>query len=435
MKHEYEQLRQKAIEVLQGNWTGSFTRPGSILYHHQWSWDSAFIAMGYIHYDQDRAEQELRTLFEGQWSNGMLPHMIFNPQANNYQESLQFWEVERYPYAPRDRQTSGLIQLPIHATAILHMYHHAQNTTQARAFLAEMFSHLKAWHTYLYQERDAQGEGLVYIQHPWESLDNSPVWDSILQRMHLQVNEIPAYQRVDTQLVNAEDRPTKMEYDRYAYLVKLFAARDYNEEQIRRDCPFLVQDVLFNALLCQSNKDLAEIASILNEDPTPFLHWAELTAQAINQKMWDDEHGIYLDFDLVENKQIDAYSVAGFVPLFAGIPDQARAQRMYTYLNSDSFSPLGGEAYAIPSYDRNTSEFSPNRYWRGPVWINMNWLLSHGLRRYGYHEYAQRLRQTIIDLPQRHGFFEYYNPFNGEGHGTDQFSWTASLLLDVLHNE
>lgn len=434
MKHEYEQLIQQAIKVLDGNWTGTFTRPGSILYHHQWSWDSAFIAIGYVHYDQARAEQELRTLFAGQWSNGMLPHMIFNPQASNYRDRLQFWEVERYPYAPRGQQTSGIIQPPIHATAILHIYRHAQDTSQARAFLAELFPRLKAWHAYLYRERDTQGDGLVSIQHPWESLDNSPTWDPILQRMQLRPEEIPAYQRVDTQLVNAEDRPTRMEYDRYAYLVKLFAARNYDEVQIHRDCPFLVQDVLFNTLLCQANKDIAEIAQILDEDPVPFRDWAELTAQAINRKLWDEEHGIYIDFDLVAGEPIHAHSVAGFLPLFAGIPDQARAQRMYTYLNSDAFCSLTEAVYAVPSYDRRTPDFSPNQYWRGPVWININWLLSHGLRRYGYQEYARRLRQTIIDLPQQHGFFEYYNPFSGQGHGTDQFSWTASLLLDVLYS-
>jgi hypothetical protein len=111
---------------------------------YQWSWDSAFIAMGSIHYDQTRAEQELRTLFKGQWSNGMLPHMVFDPQASNYQDRLQFWQVERYPYAPRDRQTSGIVQPPVHATAILHIYRHAQDISQARTFLAEMFPHLKA---------------------------------------------------------------------------------------------------------------------------------------------------------------------------------------------------------------------------------------------------------------------------------------------------
>jgi len=435
MKDVYERLSQEASAVLNRNWTGSFTKPGSLLYHHQWSWDSAFIAMGYVHVDLSRAEQELRTLFEGQWTNGMLPHMIFDPHATNYQDRLEFWETWRSSLAPRHRQTSGIVQPPVHATAILHIYHHAQDRARARVFLAEMFPHLKAWHAYLYRERDPQGEGLVYIQHPWESLDNSPVWDPILQRIHLRPDEVPAYSRVDIQSVNAEDRPSKVEYDRYVYLVKLFAERNYDEAQIRRDCPFLVQDVLFNALLCQANRDLAEIARLVGEDPAPCEVWAEQTAQAMNQKLWDEEHGIYSDFDLVTNTLIHAHTLAGFLPLFAGIPDVFRAQRMYNYLNSDAFCSLTETCYAVPSYDRHEPDFSSHCYWRGPVWINMNWLLVHGLRRYGFQEYAQRLRQSIIDLPQKHDFYEYYDPFTGQGHGTDQFSWTAALLLDILHEQ
>jgi Trehalase len=435
MKHVYERLSQQASAVLKRNWTGAFTKPGGLLYQHQWSWDSAFIAMGSVHVDQSHAEQELRTLFEGQWANGMLPHMIFNPQAANYQDRLEFWEIWRSALAPRQRQTSGIVQPPVHATAILHIYRHAQDRARARVFLAEMFPRLKAWHAYLYRQRDPQGEGLVSIQHPWESLDNSPIWDPILRRIQLRPEEVPAYRRVDIQSVNAQDRPGRMEYDRYAYLVKLFAERNYDEAQIRRDCPFLVQDVLFNALLCQANRDLAEIARLLDEDPTPCEAWAEQTAQATNQKLWDEEHGIYNDFDLVTDKLIHAPSVAGFLPLFAGISDAVRARRMYTYLNSDAFCSLAEACYAVPSYDRHEPEFSPHRYWRGPVWINMNWLLSHGMRRYGFQEYAQRLRQSIIDLAQKHGFYEYYDPFTGRGHGTDQFSWTAALLLDILHEE
>jgi hypothetical protein len=59
-----------------------------------------------------------------------------------------------------------------------------------------------------------------------------------------------------------------LSYDRFAYLVKLFADRDYDEAKIRQDCPFLVQDVQFNALLCQAEKDLAQIARALSEDPS-----------------------------------------------------------------------------------------------------------------------------------------------------------------------
>jgi hypothetical protein len=30
------------------------------------------------------------------------------------------------------------------------------------------------------------------------------------------------------------------------------------------------------------------------------------------------------------------------------------------------------------------------------------------------------------------GFYEYYDPTTGLGHGSDLFSWTAALLLDVV---
>jgi mannosylglycerate hydrolase len=30
------------------------------------------------------------------------------------------------------------------------------------------------------------------------------------------------------------------------------------------------------------------------------------------------------------------------------------------------------------------------------------------------------------------GFSEYFDPLTGTGHGSDFFSWTAALLIDVL---
>jgi len=42
----------EAKMVLDFNWTGYYTMPGPRLYPHQWSWDSALIAIGYAHYDQ-----------------------------------------------------------------------------------------------------------------------------------------------------------------------------------------------------------------------------------------------------------------------------------------------------------------------------------------------------------------------------------------------
>jgi len=90
----------------------------------------------------------------------------------------------------------------------------------------------------------------------------------------------------------------------------------------------------------------------------------------------------------------------------------------------------------VPSYDRYGFAFFPTRYWWGPVWININWFLMRGLERYGYEERAERLQKTIVSLCRDEGFYEYFDPLTGMGHGSNLFSWSAALLLDVtLHKQ
>ena len=86
----------------------------------------------------------------------------------------------------------------------------------------------------------------------------------------------------------------------------------------------------------------------------------------------------------------------------------------------------------VPSCSRDEAGFCPNRYWRGPVWLNLNWLLVQGLRRYGFNTEANQLHQKSLELTQRFGFYEYFHPDTGKGLGTANFSWTASLVLDLL---
>jgi hypothetical protein len=428
-----DMLVQQAQMVLDFNWSGAYTKPGPRLYPHQWSWDSALIAIGYSHYGQDRAMKELSHLFESQWNNGLLPQIVFNPRFGEYFPSIDFWHAERSPDAPRDRKTSGVVQPPVHATAVLYIYQHAKDEAAAEGFLKRAFPKLKAWHEYLHRERDPEGEGLVYIRHPWESgMDNSPMWDSIMERLQLRPDQIPQYRRADIHFVAAGDRPLDAAYDRFAYLVKLFADRDYDETRIREDCPFLVQDVLFNALMCQADRDLAQIARALSENPSPFEQRAEKTALAMNEKLWDEEHSIYLDFDLASNRLLEVYVAPNFVPLYAGMPDEEQARRMVDALENTGFGLSDESLTPVPSYDRYGFAFFPTRYWRGPVWANINWFLMRGLERYGYEEQAERLRNTIVSLCKEQGFYEYYDPTTGFGHGSDLFSWTAALFLDVV---
>ena len=85
-----EALVRQAKTVLEFNWTGNYTQPGPRLYPHQWSWDSALIAIGYARYDPERAGQELRHLFEAQWKNGLLPQIVFNPEFHGYFPGANF---------------------------------------------------------------------------------------------------------------------------------------------------------------------------------------------------------------------------------------------------------------------------------------------------------------------------------------------------------
>src|SRR5918999_2729909 len=76
---ERRALRGSAEALLDTNWVGSSTLPSPTLYPHQWSWDTAFIAIGRSWADQHRAQTELETLFAAQWTTGMVPSIVFDP--------------------------------------------------------------------------------------------------------------------------------------------------------------------------------------------------------------------------------------------------------------------------------------------------------------------------------------------------------------------
>ncbi|UCE71240.1 MAG: DUF547 domain-containing protein, partial [Nitrospiraceae bacterium] len=61
------------------------------------------------------------------------------------------------------------------------------------------------------------------------------------------------------------------------------------------------------------------------------------------------------------------------------------------------------------------------------------WMLVQGLRRYGFRQKADSLARDILELPMRFGFYEYFDSFDGRGYGSRDFSWTASLFIDIAY--
>ncbi|RMG68304.1 MAG: glycoside hydrolase [Calditrichaeota bacterium] len=428
-------LIEKAKRVLEGNWQGGFTKPAPALYPHQWNWDSGFIAIGYARYNQQRAQQELSTLFRAQWKNGMLPQIVFNPAAlGGYFPEPDFWQCERSPNAPEGILTSGITMPPVHAIAARRIYQFAGDRDQAREWLEAIYPKIFALHEYFYRERDPHQEGLVYIRHPWESgLDNSPTWDEPLKAIQIDKSQLPPYERKDLKKgVPASQRPSDEDYDRFVYLVDLFRRLNYDEQAIYSECPFLVQDPLFNSILAQATEDLIEIGKLLGKDTGRLEECYQQTNRALREKLWDPTHGAFDTYDLRAGRLIETETASGFMPLLSGAPTREMAATIYRFLESNSFCTMHNNAcFSIPNYNLEGEYLDPANYWRGPVWINTNWLLMQGLKRYGFKQKAMSVREDIIELVRRWGFHEYFDPFKGIGYGTDNFSWTAALFIDA----
>ena len=162
-----DEMTAAAIEVLRQNDLGGWTKAAPRLYPHQWSWDSAFIAIGLAHVDTARAAQELRSLFAAQWATGLLPHIVFNPDVppGSYYPDAECWNVANLSAdVPAGKLTSGLIQPPVHAIAAWRIREVAERRSAADgaaadAFLREIYPRLFAWHRYLLTARDPEAVG------------------------------------------------------------------------------------------------------------------------------------------------------------------------------------------------------------------------------------------------------------------------------------
>ncbi|MBK3333230.1 DUF547 domain-containing protein [Persephonella atlantica] len=431
----YEYLKT-AKSILDKNHNGRFTVPSIHLYPHQWNWDSGFIAIGYSRYDTDRAIQEMVSLFEAQWENGMLPHIVFNPDnLGRYFPEPDFWQTDITPFSNKKHLTSGITQPPVHAYAALKIYENAKDKEKAKQFLRWIYPKLIKLHRYFYLERNPDDNGLIYIRHPWESgMDNSPMWDPVLERIDLSQIKLPPFKRKDNRIIDPEQRPKDEDYQRYIYLVELFKKHRYDERKIFHDCPFIVFDPLFNSVLSVSNEALIKIADIIGEDCRQAEEWYLTTARSMRDILYSKKGKIFYAYDYIEKKQIEVATSAGFMPLFGGVASHSQAVELFEYMDSTSFCKLHEEScLAIPNYDRTREDFSTKNYWRGPVWININWMLYQGLKRYKFKQKAEHLEKTILELPIRFGFYEYFDSVSGAGYGTKDFSWTAALFIDLLY--
>lgn len=416
-------LEQAAKQVLQANSHDTYTVPSSTLYPFQWNWDSGFIALGWNRFDDQRGWTEISTLLDWQWDNGKVPHIVFHKESDMYMPGPDHWHGEG-----TDRKTSGITQPPVLATIVKELYRTAEDKALALKNLKELFPKLVKYSEWFLRRRDPGCTGLVACFHPWETgLDNSPSWDEAVSNVCKQ--NVPNYIRKDTTHVNAAQRPSDRDYDSYMALVHAFQVEAYDQEKIFNKTTFRVIDLVTNCILLQSNRDLLYLAKELNdtEAASHIEMWINRQNHAI-RNLWDSDKNAFLNVDTYAGKRIPTVTLSTFMPLYAGAASQAQAEILGNKLRSW----MDKVSYIVPSTDPNEAVFESQRYWRGPVWINTNWMIAKGFEDYGMHDISSLIKEHSKKLVEEHGFHEYFDSVTGEGCGIKEFSWTASLALHWL---
>ena len=209
-----------------------------------------------------------------------------------------------------------------------------------------------------------------------------------------------------------------------------------------------------NAFIANDLLYLAKIAETLGM-PGEAAQWMKersRLSKLINDKLWDPEIGFYCDLDS-EGNRIPLKAVSGFTPLFAGICSCEQAETLHAHLTApvEFWRP-----FPVPSVAADEPSFS-NDMWRGPTWINYNYMIIEGLIQYSFTDTAFALKQKVVNEIARWYnedgiIYEYYDSegavspsmLNRKGHKPSpegawplgicirDYHWTASLFVDLM---
>jgi neutral trehalase len=202
----------------------------------------------------------------------------------------------------------------------------------------------------------------------------------------------------------------------------------------------VTEGVDLQCYLYREYQALALIAQELGKpgDAVKFQRKAGNLKQLVQVRMWSEADGMFLNLDSRTGEFVAIKTWTNFVPLWAGIATREQADQMIKdhLLNAKEFWAANGVRTLAP----DEGLYNPDSgYWRGPVWVISNYLMMHGLLKYGYQDPARELaektaRLLVRDLKKSGGMNECYHPDTGEPAAGGKFlSW--NLLAEHMVEE
>ncbi|TVQ46810.1 MAG: alpha,alpha-trehalase [Gloeocapsa sp. DLM2.Bin57] len=198
--------------------------------------------------------------------------------------------------------------------------------------------------------------------------------------------------------------------------------------------------VCLNVLLYQMEKDIALIHQILgHEDIAEYwLSNSQHRQKLIDEFLWDEEKGMYFDYNFRTGRRRCYEFATTFMPLWANVASDEQAKRLRE--NLCRLEANGGLL---------TSNYVSGNQWDAPFgWAPLQLFAIEGLRNYGYHEDAQRLANKFLNLVRQEFektgvILEKYDVSRCSsdvseaiyyGYNTNEigFGWTNGVFLELL---
>lgn len=371
----------KAISIMKGQvYTPEglirhrWTTPDRWPHRDLWLWDSVFHSIGWRHLDRSLAREMIEAVFDGQQSDGRIPHQL-NPA-----------------------RASEITQPPVLAFGIRTLLRDQPD----HAWLQTMFPRLERYLEWDFAHRVSSQGGLAQwkidgnpLSRSGESgMDNSPRFD-----------QAAALDAVD------------------------FSA--------------------FLSLECEAMAGFAHELGLVDSAHKWTAHHNELNRR-LNEFCWDEQAGFYFDYDPARKTRTGIYAASGFLPLLCGAANPQQAARLVTLLQDPQHF---GARVPVPSALLTAQTRDPQDMWRGPMWVNMNWLIALGLERNGFAGAALKLRQQTLEEVERRylalgSLFEFYDetgqrapdqlprkgtlgPGSAYHQAVHDYGWTATLYADL----
>jgi glycogen debranching enzyme len=186
-----------------------------------------------------------------------------------------------------------------------------------------------------------------------------------------------------------------------------------------------------NTYLYLQQESLGKIAAAIGKDEDVEL-WrgrAQAMAKRLVDQAWDKESGYF--WARRKGSRVPVRTPFNLFPLITGQMPPTIADRLVAHLTDER---QFWSRYPLPSVAMDDPKFNPVKMWRGPTWVNVNYLLIEGLERSGYPELARELRRRTLELiSSRDDIYEYYDPVSGENppSAASMFGWSSAVFIDL----